>query len=296
MLNEFRSGVPAAEYHADKHGPSLSASVATTLCNRSPAHAWLEHPRLGGARYRPTESMDLGTLVHALVLGAGTEIVMVGHDDWRTNAAKQARAAAQAEGKIAVLEKGLVAGKRAAARIKARLADMGIELTGESELCAYWTDSVGELAPVQCRGMMDHVVMLGRKGGEGKDGAVIYDLKCWESANPDKASRKLDDYGGDVQAAAYTRAVERIRPDLAGRVEYVWLVAEPEPPYVVTPIVPLGTMREVGDGRWRYALARWSKCLSAGTDERHWPGYVTGPVGVEAPPWVLEREMMREQP
>ncbi len=289
MINEFRTGISPAKYHADEHGPSLSASCATTLCNRSPAHAWLEHPRLGGMRAPSTATMTRGTLVHRILLNAGADLVMVNHDDWRTNAAKAAREEALSAGCIPVLEKELNGAKRASARVASRLADMGIVLTGESETCAYWADQVGELPPVQCRGMLDHLVL-------SQDGATIYDLKCSESANPDKLGRKCDDYGYDIQAAAYTRAVERIMPQLAGRVRYVWLFAEVEPPYVVTPAVPTGTMREVGDGRWRYALARWSKCLAAGKDERHWPGYVTGPVGIDAPPWMVEREMMREQP
>ena len=42
--------ITAAQYHADPCEPlSLSSSTAWTLLNKSPKHAWSEHPKLGKA-------------------------------------------------------------------------------------------------------------------------------------------------------------------------------------------------------------------------------------------------------
>src|SRR5690606_29585641 len=94
----------ADTYYADPcPEPSLSQSIAHVLLAKSPLHAWLQHPRLGGKARAATKAMDEGSLVHALLLGQDDQIVEVDADSWRTNAAKEQRDAARAEGKIPVL-------------------------------------------------------------------------------------------------------------------------------------------------------------------------------------------------
>ena len=59
--------IPATEYHADPcPEPSLSASVARTLIDRSPLHAWMQHPRMAGQQDRESQAtrMSLGTAAH----------------------------------------------------------------------------------------------------------------------------------------------------------------------------------------------------------------------------------------
>src|SRR5690606_23433595 len=51
----------------------------------------------------PTPAMVLGTAVHSLTLGAGPKVVRVEHDDWRTSAAKAARAEADDAGYVPLL-------------------------------------------------------------------------------------------------------------------------------------------------------------------------------------------------
>src|SRR5262245_31717991 len=94
------------QYHADPcETPSLSHSVAHELINKSPLHSWMRHPRLGGQHKKETKEMDRGSLVHALLLGAGKPIVIIKADDWRTKASQQDRDYAREQGHIPVLEK-----------------------------------------------------------------------------------------------------------------------------------------------------------------------------------------------
>ena len=62
MTPTLRTDIPAADYHADRvgHGdaPSLSSSVARTLIQQSPIHAWFKHPKLGNAPRESTASMS----------------------------------------------------------------------------------------------------------------------------------------------------------------------------------------------------------------------------------------------
>jgi hypothetical protein len=80
--------------------------VAKILLDRSPLHAWHAHPRLNpDYRHDDDTKFDVGNIAHKLMLGRGKDIVVLEFDDWRTKAAKDAREAAAAAGKLAVLGK-----------------------------------------------------------------------------------------------------------------------------------------------------------------------------------------------
>ena len=81
-----RIDITEEDYHADKlpdwcTGPSLSNSMAKILLDKSPAHAYAAHPRLGGAgRVLPASTLqtfDAGKLAHKLLLGRGAEVVVI---------------------------------------------------------------------------------------------------------------------------------------------------------------------------------------------------------------------------
>ena len=58
---------------------------------------------------------------------------------------------------------------------------------------------------------------------KGKKLPVIYDIKSIRSANPDVCRKHVESYGYALQRSAYVSAVERIRPDLAGRVDFIFV-------------------------------------------------------------------------
>jgi len=73
-----------AGYHADPcEAPSFSASLGKVILDQSPLHAYLAHPRLGGAVREPSSAMEFGTLVHKLILGEGASVVSVNADNWK---------------------------------------------------------------------------------------------------------------------------------------------------------------------------------------------------------------------
>lgn len=59
------------EYHRDDDGPRLSATTARNILSGTMKHAWIYHPKLGGRGQKATPAMDLGSIVHALLLGKG---------------------------------------------------------------------------------------------------------------------------------------------------------------------------------------------------------------------------------
>ena len=266
------------EYHRDPcETPSLSSSIAHTLITRSPAHAHLRHPRLGNQPAAPTDPMNEGHLIHRLLLGKGTEVeVIAGFADFRKMAARDARDAAIEAGRVPMLEHKYAALLAAAEALHGQIRGYDIDLNGESEIAIEWRE-LGNIGDVLCRGLLDHLVI---------DRAVIYDVKKIRSADLRTCARHAIEYGYDIQRAAYVSAVEKLRPDLAGRVDFVWLFCELEPPYAVVPARPDGALRELGEMRWQRAVGLWEHCLSHG----YWPTYTNAITTIEAPPWALAQE------
>lgn len=270
----------AEEYFADPcEVPALSASIAHVLDSESPLHAWTRHPRLGGMKRAPTKSMDRGSLSHALLLGEGKDVAVIDAKDFKTKAAQTERDEAREAGLIPVLSADYESAKKTAIVLRDRFADLGIVLDGESELTALWTESAFNGSTVQCRGMIDHLKL-----------PRIYDIKSIRSANPAVCRRHIETYGYALQRAAYVSAVERIRHELAGRVDFVFVFYELEPPYAVTPLRLSGAFRQIGERGWKRAVDRWEACLR--TDR--WPGYADEIISLEPSPWTLSRDMDRE--
>jgi len=259
-------------YHAL---PSLSHSLAVTLLARSPLHA-----RAGRGK-APTKAMDRGTVIHRLVLGAGADYEPLAFYDYRTKAAQTARDQARAAGRVPLLERELDEARAVATNIQARLADRGLELSGESELALGWSEP-SPSGPVSCRAMLDHVW---RRPGDRNYGRIL-DLKITANAAPAAIERSAETFGYAIQHAAYTRALAALDPALVGRVEMLFAFCEPEEPYAINVCRPDGVVRELGDRRWRRAVETWGACLAA--DE--WPAYGAGINQFSAPPWAVTRE------
>jgi hypothetical protein len=256
--------------------PTLSYSIASTLVRYSPMHAYHEHPKLGGQRMDPTARTDIGTAIHSLLLDGGAQIQMIPFDDFRKDAAKEARDAVRAAGKVPVTMDKFPAMAAAADAIRERLADKGIHLDGESEVAITW-EALSTRGPVACRGRTDHL-----KFSKG----IIYEVKTIDKAHPDQINRRIVEQGYDLQFAAYTSALEALRPDLEGRVRFVFIFAEWKPPYAVTVGEPDGMLRELGARRWNRAVESWAECLEANS----WPDYSDRPVAFSAPAWALAKE------
>jgi hypothetical protein len=297
----FWPDMTPAEYHHAEGPPRLSQSIAKELVERSPWHAKraldrraAQHEDEGGEsdEDKKRDTMDRGTIIHALLLGTPSPAVIVADpvsgepfSDFRTKAAKEQKAKIRAAGKIAVIAHKVQPVVMLADRIRfGLLKEHGIDLVGDSELAVTWTERASDGTPVPCRGMLDHWLAADAKGRP-----TIYDVKVWASANPRVLVRKVHDMGVDIQAEAYTRAVEAVYPELAGRVRFVTLVCEVSTG-LVTPIVFGGSLRQVGKMRWRRAIDLWARC-SALND---WPGYTRGELLIDAPEWMIAAEIDSE--
>ena len=173
----------------------------------------------------------------------------------------------------------MTAARATAERLSARIRGYGIDLgSGTTEVPLRWVDS-----GVTCSGRLDFLL---------QNMTQIIDVKTTEgSVHPDACAAALCNQAGAIQDCAYRRAVEILRPDLAGRVDVLFLFCQMVEPFAVTPVRCGGTMRQLGALRWEAALRIWERCLRL--DE--WPSHVSGPVFVEAPAWAMTKELMREE-
>lgn len=273
----------AADYYADRilDKSTLNYSTAKLMVTRSPWHAWTLHPKLGGQRSEATDATDMGNIIDSLMLEDGRGLVEVDADDFRTKAAKEGRDAARSAGKVPVISVKLQQFRAIASKFQKHLADLGIKLDGQSQVTVTWQE-MGLNGPVDCRGRLDHFK---------RANLTIYDVKTTSgSAHPEACSRKIYEMGYDIQAVAYRNALERVDFDLAGRIKFVWLFLELEPPYCVTALRPSGTMWQLGETRWKRGVHLWEKCLK----EDKWPGYVDGIDSVEPPAWAWNKELEQE--
>jgi len=232
----------------------------------------------------PTREMDTGNLVHAMLLGptsgAGRHVVtVIDAKDWRTKAAKTARDEARKKGQTPVLKRQYDQAVVVAEIIEAKMAKRGLLLDGKSELVMTWEEESMLLeAPVACRAMLDHFRLKQRQ---------IIDLKTCDSAHPKACIAHAINYGYLIQHAAYTSAVGQVFPEITGRLDFVFVFAEVEPPYCVTPVRLDGSLRQIGEMNWNRAVEVWGQCLAS----RKWPEYAEEIITLEAPPWLLSREL-----
>lgn len=272
------TGVPHRDYHADDlpGSPRFSRSAAVRILQSPLAcHAW--HPKLGAVGAEDEEEQEdraAGSLYHELLLGGGLGLAVIDHDSFRTNAAKDAKAEALANGLQPVIRAKYEAALVHHRAIHKRLAEHGVRLVDfETEVTALWHH--GETA---CKSRLDALLLAAGR---------IVDLKCKRVLGTLQSfERGIPAYGLDIQAYTQRCAVEAAHPALAGRIQHDFVVVQIVPPYDIM-LVSLGPSKlSIGESRWNRALKRWRSCLASG----QWPGVGRVP-DIQAKEWELTEEM-----
>lgn len=263
--------VSLEQYHSDDVGcavPTLNSHIAHEIISKSPLHAQMAHPKMGGVSKEPSKAMDKGTLIHACLLHAGRAPVrIIKAENYRTKAAQEERDSAKSSGELPMLEKDAESILQAAMILERKLRDdHGVVFDGRSEVPILW-----EQDDVWCRRCVDHLKPLN-----------IIELKSTITANPEFCAKQCVTLGYDISAAASIEALNALEPDNAGRFKFTFVFVELEPPYDVLVTSPSGSMLTLGSARWSRALGIWRECLKDGV----WPGY-TSPFQLEPPAWAL---------
>lgn len=288
----------AAEYHADAFSavPTLSRSVALEAVRRSAFHAKRMHPRLGAKAAiadddeddeGDTRSMDDGAIYHALLLAPHEDprevvyaesidkktgvVTREAVDKYTTKAAREARDAIKARGKIPTKLRDYEWHTSGVQRFRESLASIGImPQAGDCEVAIEFDDE-----GVLCRARLDNVHVL-----PSENRVVIYDFKFMKDGSADALYRSAMRFGYDIEAHAHTTAIEKARPEYAGRVDFVLVACELNT-WLCTPHPVGGTLAQLGRVRWEKAREMWRHGLATG----EWPGYA--PTVLEARQWDL---------
>lgn len=176
-------GVTAAQYHRDEgfgDVPTLSRSIAHTGITASWKHAAAEHPRLAGTVQRKqSDEMDLGSLVHALLLGGEEQIEIHGVPNW-----------------IGKTRSGLKKETRKAGRVPVKLGDYQ-KAVAACEI----------LKPEICRAIE---MVVPRSGADDRPGIMWEDFGreitvLWEEGEPEICScgHREDRHGVDLDGRPY---------------------------------------------------------------------------------------------
>lgn len=263
-----------AAYHADPcPSPSLSSHIAMTIITRSLAHAWRAHPR--SPLFAPqaiTPAIERGRAAHALVLG-GPKLSFIEADDWRSKKAREERDLARGEGRIAVLARERDDLETMAAMATARLFQLH-ERAFATEKSALWRAPGGGWR----RARLDSV---------SKDRLLIVDYKTTEATvDAHACERRIADHALQIQAAAYVDAIERLHPQLRGRIRFIFQWQEQKPPFALSPPIEMSeAFMSLGREQWRAAERLWDQALR----HRAFPAYSRMPHHACPPPWELTR-------
>lgn len=283
--------MPAKVYHSDPApAPSLSRSIAVTLLEQTPLHAWYEHPRLGGgAEDQKKRKLDVGSVAHELIIGQGRGIYVIEAtnkagetvENYQTKAAQEERDAALANDLTPVLACDLGRAERMVDAVRRRLSQIpgaeGAFQDGIGEAVAVWQDRTGIFG----RCMFDWW---------GPTEHDVWDLKTTAGGLSDRdlANRIAD--GLDIQAAWYTRGLAALRPELSGRLRFNFVFVEDKPPHEVRVVHLTGEQRYLGERKAVTAAVLFGHFLEAD----RWPGYAPEITRVDAPPWLGTRWEERE--
>lgn len=325
MTAQLSRGVPHEVYHADDcdkwrggefyaadNPPRLSRSIACTLLMETPLEAYREHPRLGGVgRPLVTKGADMGSIVHALMSGDGpaVEVCMIPAKDgkgkprkaspvyeledalraslklvkgssglipaadWKTADAQKFAEGARGRGAIPVLAHDLVQAKAAAAALPEKLDALGIDLASfEPELTILWEGEEG-------------VALKTRPDLTSLSLGYFLDFKVKDKISEAAFEASIYKYGYDMQVAVAMEGLAAVHPELAGRMDFDFVVCEWREPFGVM-VKPLShAFIDLGQQRWRRAKRLWKSCLESG----NWPDWGRRPPA-EPRPWLLTQE------
>jgi hypothetical protein len=172
------------------------------------------------------------------------------------------------------------------AKIKAALKWIGakdglIEPDGgwpyETEVVIAWQEETAHGA-IFCRAMLDVWC---------EPLLTILDPKFSDRFYPGIIERHMPQMGWDMQAAFYTRGIEALVPNAAGRVTFANIMVSDKPPH--------RSRRVKIEESWRYSsqleiergIGLFAMHLKAGV----WPEFPDGIETLSAPPWLLAQRM-----
>lgn len=144
---------------------------------------------------------------------------------------------------------------------------------GLSELTIVWKD---EELDILCKGRIDRV-------GKYNSQPIVLDVKTVGTvASLRNWQRSITDYSYCEQAAMYLSGLRTLMPVENDNRNFLWLVCEVDPPYLVRLFDAEYDALQYGHQQFRKHLAEYAECMRTGV----WPGYPEGIETVGLPAWI----------
>lgn len=280
------SGIPMDVYLTDPVAvPSLSSSVAITLIQQSPFHAWARHPRNPKCLSRDESRVaSIGTVAHALLLEKSEDQVVVldpqnfigkrgGIPKGYTNdAIREARDDALAEGKTPLLLEDMITCRA--------MRDAAQEYIAHSELAGVFDAGESEATVVAQEGA---TWLRCRPDWISHDKSVVVHFKTTaRSARPESFIRGLlPSMGYDLALAFYGRVIAGAT-GVVPKIHCI-LAQEQDPPYCCSLIALSPAYADITDGQIDRAIITWRDCMRTG----RWPAYPSRICYAEPKPWQM---------
>ena len=260
-----------ATYHARSE---LSSTGARTLLRNAAKYQY--------ERTHPVHKdvYDVGSALHTKVLGKGWPVDVHDFDNWTTKAAKEAKAASRAEGRVPMLRKDAdVVDAMAESVLRHPLAREIFEGGGYREVSLF-ADDYETGVPMRARPDVMHPNRMA-------------DLKSAMSAADEDFAKAAANYGYAFQQDWYLRVrLGVIDPSTNWvAIPFLFVVVEKSPPYLVNVIELDAEFAQIGRSQVDRALRLYAECAATDT----WPGFerADGQPNVVGPPaWLSYSEGM----
>lgn len=267
----IHDGVKMGDYLLH-HG--LSSGKLHVLLTQSPFHA------LHDAGGEPSEGSDTGIAIHDGLLEGVDRLVPIAFDDYKKQAARDARDAARADNKIPILERKLSqiqAATDAAKRYVASSEIAGVFERGKPEQTIIWQE--GEII---CKARPDWLT---------NERDIVLHVKTTQgSAEPSSWIRnQLVANGYDVAHAFYERGASTAIGIPFG-LQSIFLVIEQNPPYGCSLIALAPAMMDLASRKVERAIATWQQCRA----NEAYPCYPSRICYAEPMAWQMADEEERE--
>lgn len=266
-------GIPAATYHAL---PALSSGGIKTLIQECPAVFFHEYLNPETEEEDSTK-FDIGTVAHLIWLEPhlmAERLVLIDADAYRSNAAKDARAAALAAGKTPLLKKHMPKIEAMRAVLERELPP-GLMRGGKAERSYIWRDP------------KTGVVLKARPDWVRDDDMLIVDYKTSGSAKPSNFERRIWDVGHHIQARDYLDGHMLLTKR---RARWLWVVQATEAPNLVSIFEPTPGLLEMAAEDVRDAIDQYAECSRTG----EWPSYTSTVQQVGPPGWAAAQHEERK--
>jgi len=225
----------------------------------------------------PRDVFDVGSAIHAKVLGVGAPVRVLDYPDWRSKAAREDRDLARQSGETPVLQSQYEEIEHIAEAVLAEpTAREVLDRPGIREASIF-----AAVDEVPCRGRFDFLP----DAGAGRRIAV--DLKSTQDASPYQFTRSVAKFEYAIQRAWYLDALKAVTGEDG---EMVFVAVEKEPPYLVAVHQLDPHWREIGHQKADLARDLYKQYVTADVWP-NWPGDEGGVHVLSAPFWyVAEHE------